>query len=60
MIIMYRVFFWIELDYKNNLKEITQKKSFDYEAETIVIYQLILFGLKFGIEIAFTFVGECI
>ena len=37
-----------------------QKKSFEYEAETIVIYQLILFALEFGIEIAFTSVADCI
>ena len=36
------------------------KKSFEHEAPMTIIYQLILFGLEFGIEIAFTFVAECI
>ena len=42
------------------VKEITQKKSFEYKAETTVIYQMMLCGLEFGIEIAFTFVSVCI
>ena len=36
------------------------KKSFEHEAETTVIYQLILFGLEFGIGIAFTLIADCI